>query len=89
MKTNKIKKINTEFQDQKRTNRLLMDLMLLAVTCKEVQPHVILIYTASLLGPKGSQDHLLLWSHSCFSRLLVGGPLRHLPRTGKEYALKP
>lgn len=60
MKMNKIKKINIEFQDQKRTYRLPMDLMLLAVTCKEVQSLVILMYTASLLGPKGSQKHFLL-----------------------------
>lgn len=60
IKANKMKKINTEFQDQKRTNRLPMYLMLLAVTCKEVQSHVMLMYTASLLGPKGSQNHFLL-----------------------------
>lgn len=51
------KKQNTEFQDQKRTNRLPMDFMLLAVTHKEVQSHVILMYPASLLG---SQNPFLL-----------------------------
>lgn len=69
-----------------------MDLMLFVVMYKQqknIQPYVILMYTASLLGPNRSQKHFLLKPHFCFSCLLVGRPLKHLPKNREEYAPNP